>query len=129
MVTRPIADLAELSPHFVSDPYPVYARLRAEGPVHHVRAPDGEELWLVVGYEACRTAFTDPRLSRDWMKSGDITQIVNTDQDQPALAHMLMSDPRTTPACGGWWHGSSHRAASRRSPRASSRSPTNCWTP
>ncbi|MER7665045.1 cytochrome P450 [Streptomyces sp. NPDC096193] len=93
MVTRPIADLAELSPHFVSDPYPVYARLRAEGPVHHVRAPDGEELWLVVGYEACRTAFTDPRLSRDWMKSGDITQIVNTDQDQPALAHMLMSDP------------------------------------
>ncbi|MFF3456140.1 cytochrome P450 [Streptomyces sp. NPDC002730] len=93
MAARPIVDLLELSPDFVRDPYPVYARLRADGPVHQVRAPDGEELWLVVGHDACRAAFTDPRLSRAWMKSGSIGQIINTDQDQPALAHMLMSDP------------------------------------
>jgi cytochrome P450 len=93
MATQPIIDLLQLSPDFVRDPYPVYARLRTEAPVHHVRDPDGEELWLVVGHEACRTAFTDPRLSRDWMKSGNISQIINTEQDQPALAHMLMSDP------------------------------------
>ncbi|MGW0394690.1 cytochrome P450 family protein [Streptomyces sp. NPDC003042] len=94
MALRPaVVDLLELSPAFVRDPYPVYAKLREQGPVHHVRTPDDEEIWLVVGYDACRTAFTDPRLSRDWRRSGDIGQIINTEQDHPALAHMLMSDP------------------------------------
>ncbi|WP_411102909.1 cytochrome P450 family protein [Streptomyces sp. cmx-4-9] len=94
MALKPaVVDLLELSPDFVRNPYPVYAKLRELGPVHHVRTPDGEELWLVVGHEACRTAFTDPRLSRDWRRSGDMSQIINADQDHPALAHMLMSDP------------------------------------
>ncbi|MEU0374288.1 cytochrome P450 [Streptomyces sp. NPDC006283] len=93
MVARPVVDLQQLGADFVRDPYPVYAGLRAEGPVHRVRDADGAELWLVVGYEACRAAFTDPRLSRDWIRSGDISQIMNTEQNQPALAHMLMSDP------------------------------------
>ncbi|WP_371680505.1 cytochrome P450 [Streptomyces sp. NBC_01276] len=94
MATRPdVLDLLELSPDFVRDPYPVYARLRAEGPVHHVLTPDRQDVWLVVGHEAGRTAFTDPRLSRDWRRSGDIGKIINTEQDHPALAHMLMADP------------------------------------
>ncbi|MFD6876681.1 MULTISPECIES: cytochrome P450 [unclassified Streptomyces] len=88
-----VVDLLDLSPDFVSDPYPVYARLRRRGPVHHVSTPDGRDMWLVVGHDACRTAFTDPRLSRDWRGSGNISQIINTGQDQPGLAHMLMSDP------------------------------------
>ncbi len=93
MVARPVG-LTQLSPDFVRDPYPVYAKLREEGPVHHVRGPDGVELWLVVGYDACRTAFTDPRLSRDWLKSGSLGQLTGAEDVQtPALAHMLMSDP------------------------------------
>ncbi|WAU83429.1 cytochrome P450 [Streptomyces sp. Qhu-G9] len=93
MVAGPVVDLRELGGDFTRDPYPVYAELRAAGPVHRVLDPDGEEVWLVVGHDACRSAFTDPRLSRDWRKSGNMAQIVNTEQDQPALAHMLMSDP------------------------------------
>ena len=93
MSAGPVVDLRQLGGDFTRDPYPVYAELRAAGPVHRVLDPDGEEVWLVVGYEACRVAFTDPRLSRDWRKSGNMRQIVNTDQEQPALAHMLMSDP------------------------------------
>ncbi|MEU3726485.1 cytochrome P450 [Streptomyces sp. NPDC031705] len=94
MALQPAAvDLLELSPDFVRNPYPVYAALRARGPVHRVRTPDGEDMWLVVGHEACRTAFTDPRLSRDWRRSGDVGQIINAEQDHPALAHMLMADP------------------------------------
>ncbi|WP_328773782.1 cytochrome P450 family protein [Streptomyces sp. NBC_00286] len=93
MVARSIVDLKQLGPEFLRDPYPVYARLRSGGPVHRVYDPDGEEVWLVVGHEACRTAFTDPRLSRNWLRAGNIKQIVNTEQTQPALMHMLMSDP------------------------------------
>ena len=92
-MTTPVVDLQKLGPDFTRDPYPVYAKLRAEGPVHRVLDPDGEEVWLVVGHDACRAAFTDPRLSRDWRNSGNMSQIVNTEQDQAALAHMLMSDP------------------------------------
>jgi cytochrome P450 len=93
MVARSNVDLKQLGPDFLRDPYPVYARLRSQGPVHRVYDPDGNEVWLVVGHEACRSAFTDPRLSRDWVRSGNIKQIVNTEQTQPALMHMLMSDP------------------------------------
>ncbi|MBD0739946.1 hypothetical protein BGM09_11025 [Streptomyces sp. CBMA29] len=34
---------------FTADPYPVYARLRERGPVHHVRTADTGAMWLVVG--------------------------------------------------------------------------------
>ncbi|RAJ71793.1 cytochrome P450 [Streptomyces sp. Amel2xB2] len=93
MTADGIVELTALSPDFVRDPYPAYAALRAEAPVHHVRTPDGKELWLVVGYEASRKAFTDPRLSRDWHSHGRVETILNTENGQPALAHMLMKDP------------------------------------
>ncbi|WP_314171680.1 cytochrome P450 family protein [Streptomyces winkii] len=93
MAADGIAELSQLSPDFVRDPYPVYAALRAEAPVHHVRAPGGEEFWLVVGHEACRAAFTDPRLSRDWLGHGGFDRIDNTAEAQPAMAHMLMAEP------------------------------------
>ncbi|MFB6819820.1 cytochrome P450 [Streptomyces sp. NPDC056347] len=86
-------DLLRLSANFTRDPYPVYEKLRAQGPVHHVRPPDGPEVYLVVGHEACRAALTDPRLSRDWRNSGDMSQIVNAAPDDPSLAHMALSDP------------------------------------
>ncbi|MDQ0947411.1 cytochrome P450 [Streptomyces phaeochromogenes] len=93
MSAGPVVDLRQLGGDFIRDPYPVYAELRAAGPVHRVLDTDGEEVWLVVGYDACRGAFTDPRLSRDWRKSGNIGWIVNPAQGQSALAHMLKSDP------------------------------------
>nr|WP_206313941.1 cytochrome P450 [Streptomyces coryli] len=83
----------ELDPDFAADPYPAYARLRAQGPVHQVRTPDGDTVWLVLGYDACRAACQDARLSRDWPRSGDVGRITNTTGDDPALAHMLMADP------------------------------------
>jgi cytochrome P450 len=89
----PVTDLLRLSPEFVSNPYPVYAELRRQAPVHHVRTPDGDHVWLVVGHEACRAAFTDPRLSREWRRSGRMHQIKSTDEDDPNLAHLLMADP------------------------------------
>ncbi|GAA2450250.1 cytochrome P450 [Streptomyces macrosporus] len=59
-------DLAALGEDFARDPYSVYAELRARGPVHRVRMPEGIEAWLVVGYEEARAVLADPRLSKSW---------------------------------------------------------------
>ncbi|MEU9009019.1 cytochrome P450 [Streptomyces sp. NPDC048479] len=61
-----IVDLAALGEDFTRDPYPVYAGLRARGPVHRIRMPEGYAAWLIVGHEAGRAALADPRLSKEW---------------------------------------------------------------
>ncbi|MGY0490906.1 cytochrome P450 family protein [Streptomyces sp. WG-D5] len=86
----PTIDLAEFAgdtPTFHTDPYAVYDRLRTQGPVHHIRTPGPgptEELWLIVGHEASRAAFTDPRFvkSPPW----------GLDEDLIGL-HLLFADP------------------------------------
>ncbi|MBH1937581.1 cytochrome P450 [Streptomyces sp. AV19] len=65
MPASPVEDLSALGTTFVSDPYPVYARLRAQGPVHRVRTDANGAFWLVVGREEARAALADPRLSND----------------------------------------------------------------
>ncbi|MDI3402973.1 cytochrome P450 family protein [Streptomyces cavernicola] len=93
MSPAPTLDLKDLGPDFVRDPYPVYAALRAEGPVHHVRTPKGEELWLIVGHEACRSALVDPRLTRDLRKVDPALHPLGAeDAESPALTHMLLRD-------------------------------------
>ncbi|WP_327326887.1 cytochrome P450 [Streptomyces sp. NBC_01210] len=61
-----VVDLAALGEDFTRDPYPVYAGLRARGPVHRIRMPEGYAAWLIVGHEAGRAALADPRLSKEW---------------------------------------------------------------
>lgn len=78
----------ELAGDLLTDPHAVYARLRERGPVHWVRLPDGQEMWLVVGYDIAREALTDARLSKD------LTRIGATSFDQEFLGpHLLVSDP------------------------------------
>ncbi|MCX5201820.1 cytochrome P450 [Streptomyces sp. NBC_00237] len=89
----PAVELLRLSPDFVADPYPVYAELRARGPVHRVLTPDGEDLWLVVGHEACRAAYVDPRFSRDWRTHGHLAPELPAYAHGPGNAHVLLSDP------------------------------------
>ncbi|MFF8595014.1 cytochrome P450 [Streptomyces sp. NPDC015220] len=85
-----IVDLAALGESFTRDPYPVYARLRAEGPVHRIRMPEGgAEAWLVVGYEAGRAALADPRLSKDWSKASPSLPVGSVSSG----FHMLRADP------------------------------------
>nr|AEC13077.1 fosK [Streptomyces pulveraceus] len=82
----PIIELAEYGPDFLADPYPYYAKLREEGPVHEVRAPDGYRFWLIVGYAEGRAALTDSRLvkARDTMA---------TSEASPLGKHVLIADP------------------------------------
>lgn len=84
-----VVDLSVLGAEFVRDPHPVYDALRARGPVHRVRLPDGFTAWLVVGYEEARAALADPRLSSDWRNAGGTWEPADM-SDSP---HMLVSDP------------------------------------
>jgi len=68
-----VVDLGEWGAGFTEDPHPVYAELRALGPVHRVRLPppdEHHETWLVVGYEEARAALADPRLAKDGSRIG-----------------------------------------------------------
>jgi cytochrome P450 len=49
----------------LADPYPLLAELRAAGPVHPLRQPNGLVAWHVTGYEAALAALADPLLSKD----------------------------------------------------------------
>ncbi|WP_420031573.1 cytochrome P450 family protein [Streptomyces sp. cg28] len=71
------------------DPYPVYAALRARGPVHRVLVPGSGESWLVVSRDAARQALTDPRLSNDIRHSATW----DTDGGHALGRNMLQSDP------------------------------------
>jgi pimeloyl-[acyl-carrier protein] synthase len=76
-------------PEFVADPYPFYARLRTEDPVH--QSPMG--LWVLTRYDDVARVLRDPRFGR---KGFD--ELVNarfgTEPDQPGLAtSMLFRDP------------------------------------
>lgn len=84
--------LDELAPDghdLASDPYPVYAALRAEGPVHRVLVPGSGECWLVVTRDAARAALTDPRLRNDIRHSSTW----RTDGGHALGRNMLQSDP------------------------------------
>ncbi|WP_329185333.1 cytochrome P450 family protein [Streptomyces sp. NBC_01428] len=84
-------DLGEYGTGFTENPHPVYAELRALGPVHRVRLPPPDahhETWLVVGYEEARAALADPRLAKDAGKIG-ITFL-----DEELIGkYLLVADP------------------------------------
>jgi cytochrome P450 len=85
-----VVDLAALGESFTRDPYHVYARLRARGPVHRIRMPEGgASAWLVVGYEAGRAALADPRLTKDWSKASPALPLGAVSSGP----HMLRADP------------------------------------
>ncbi|NUS76213.1 MAG: cytochrome P450 [Streptomyces sp.] len=86
-----VIDLGEYGAAFRTDPHPVYARLRARGPVHRVRLPVPDahhETWLIVGYEEARAALTDPRLSKDGRRIG-----VTFLDEELIGKYLLVADP------------------------------------
>lgn len=53
------------SPAFNADPYPLFARLREEAPVHHVMLPGRQPAWLVPRYGDVLAALTGPQYAKD----------------------------------------------------------------
>ncbi|HET7270936.1 MAG TPA: cytochrome P450 [Rubrobacter sp.] len=65
-------DLA--SPSFKADPYPFYARLRAEAPVWRTTLSDRRRAWLVTRYDDVAGVLKDDRLAKDPLNALDPEQ-------------------------------------------------------
>ncbi|ATL28314.1 cytochrome P450 family protein [Streptomyces formicae] len=50
---------------FATDPYPAYAWLRENSPVHRTTLPSGVDAWLVTRYADAKQALADQRLSKN----------------------------------------------------------------
>jgi cytochrome P450 len=53
------------SREFKANPYPFYARLRREEPVHRVPLPGKQSAWLITRYHDVATALKEERLAKD----------------------------------------------------------------
>jgi hypothetical protein len=64
-------DAVDISkPQFKANPYPFYAKLRAEQPVFPVKLPDGQTAWLITRYDDALRALKDRRFSKDKLNAG-----------------------------------------------------------
>ncbi|RZB16719.1 cytochrome P450 [Streptomyces sp. F001] len=82
---------------YKTDPYPLYRKLREEGPVHRVNFPSGVNAWLVTGYEAAHSALNDDRLGKNhdlgnsaWRERA---AIMPEPQHSQLQVHLLHQDP------------------------------------
>ena len=85
------------SPEHKADPFPFYARLRAEKPVHRVTVPGGTTALLVTRYDDVVAVLKDDRFSKDRF-SGLIPELVGKEPWMPAMfrplaRNMLDLDP------------------------------------
>jgi cytochrome P450 PksS len=63
---RPPCDSVNLaSPEFKANPFPFYARLRAEAPASRMTLPTGETAWLVTRYDDAAAVLKDERFVKD----------------------------------------------------------------
>ncbi|MCC2276614.1 cytochrome P450 [Streptomyces sp. ET3-23] len=79
------------------DPYPLYARLREEGPIHRVLFPSGVTAWLVTGHAAAQSTLADPRLGKNHARGNDRwrarASIMPEPQHSRLQVHLLHQDP------------------------------------
>jgi cytochrome P450 len=77
------------------DPYPLFALVRAGGPVHEVTLADGHRAWLIVRHEEAKAALNHAGLSKDMHAAlARDGAVVAEGLPGPAFArHMLGVDP------------------------------------
>ncbi|MGH9024214.1 MAG: cytochrome P450 family protein [Acidimicrobiia bacterium] len=77
------------------DPFPLFAEVRAQAPVHPVTLADGHRAWLVVRYHEAKAALNDLRLSKDMQAAlAQRAAVVSEGLPGPSFSrHMLNVDP------------------------------------
>ena len=79
----------------LDDPYPLFARVRADGPVHEVTLADGHRAWLIIRHQEAKAALGHADLSKDMHAAlARDGAVVAEGLPGPAFArHMLSVDP------------------------------------
>src|SRR5438876_11705943 len=77
------------------DPYPLFAQVQADGPMHAVTLADGHRAWLIVRHEEAKAALSHAGLSKDMHAAlARDGAVVAEGLPGPAFArHMLSVDP------------------------------------
>jgi cytochrome P450 len=93
----PIENVDIASPAFKANPYPYYARLRAEAPIHRVALPGKQTAWLVTRYDDVIGVLKDDRFIKEKWKVLSREQAARQPWIpkvlKPLEQHMLDSDP------------------------------------
>ncbi|MBV2156615.1 cytochrome P450 [Kitasatospora sp. SUK 42] len=80
---------------FKAHPYPAYAALRLDSPVHRLTGPMGSEVFLITRYQDARDALADPRFSKEPKAAPEWAKVMAGvgDDEGPMGRNMLNSDP------------------------------------
>src|SRR5580704_2759681 len=73
----------------LQDPYPAYARLHEEGPLHYLDVDGKWALWSIVSHAECSSAAKDPRLSAKRSQQMILSLPLSSQSDFSKLARML----------------------------------------
>jgi len=94
---KPLAPPDFASQEFKRNPYPYYARLRAEAPVFRFAGPANEMAWLVTRYDDAAAVLKDPELSKDRVRSMNPAVMARMSWlfklFEPLAQNMLNKDP------------------------------------
>jgi cytochrome P450 len=71
------------------DPYPTYARLHQEGPLHYIDVGSKWAVWSMVGHADCASIAKDPRLSAKRAKQMLLSLPISRQSEFSELARML----------------------------------------
>lgn len=102
--------LPVMDEEFLSNPYPAFAGLRAQGPVHRMLLPSGLRVWAVVSHEEARIAMTHPALSKDIDTSVELGYFDRemSEGERPGWSTARWAGTcstwtrRATPGCASW---------------------------
>ncbi len=73
----------------LQDPYPAYARLHEEGPLHYLDVDGKWALWSIVSHAECSSAAKDPRLSAKRSQQMILSLPLSAQSEFSELARML----------------------------------------
>ena len=58
------------SPAFKANPFPAFALVRADDPVHQINLSDGQRAWLITRYQDADIVLRDERFVKERLKHG-----------------------------------------------------------